>query len=107
MGEMAYVGSPLRGSSSYPYGRSSNLDDLTMPQYSNPHVRGIEEDLALIRQGEQAQQQQLSDEGRAQNESLVMAFLIHHAFQILKMPVKLINRKRKMSTQKCVNSKLL
>lgn len=66
MGEMAYVGSPSRGSSSFPYSRSvpSIVEEISAAQFSNSNVRGIEEDLALIRQGERAQQEQPSDEGR-------------------------------------------
>ena len=66
MGEMAYVGSPSRGSSSFPYSRTapSLVEEISAAQFSNSNVRGIEEDLALIRQGEQrAQQQPPSDEG--------------------------------------------
>ncbi|XP_046458446.1 sin3 histone deacetylase corepressor complex component SDS3-like [Daphnia pulex] len=57
MGEMAYVGSPSRGSSSFPYSRTapSLVEEISAAQFSN--VRGIEEDLALIRQGERAQLQ--------------------------------------------------
>ena len=64
MGEMAYVGSPSRGSSSFPYSRTapSFVEEIRAAQFSN--VKGIEEDLALIRQGERAQLvQQPSDEG--------------------------------------------
>ncbi|XP_057380247.1 sin3 histone deacetylase corepressor complex component SDS3-like [Daphnia carinata] len=64
MGEMAYVGSPSRGSSSFPYSRTapSLVEEISAAQFSNSNVRGIEEDLALIRQGERAQQQPPSDE---------------------------------------------
>ena len=66
MGEMAYVGSP-RGSSSFSYSRTapSLLEEISAAQFSNANVRSIEEDLALIRQGEREQLQQLqpSDEG--------------------------------------------
>lgn len=66
MGEMAYVGSPSRGSSSFPYSRAvpSLVEEISAAQFSNSNVRGIEEDLALIRQGERAQQQHPSDEGK-------------------------------------------
>ena len=70
MGEMAYLGSPTRGPSSFPYSRSapsSYLEEMNPVQYSNSNVRAIEEDLALIRQGERQQQQQLSDEGNWAN----------------------------------------
>jgi len=61
MGEM---GSPSRGSSSFPYNRvtPSLIEEISAAQFSNSNIRAIEEDLALIRQGEQEQQQQLSDE---------------------------------------------
>ena len=64
MGEMAYVGSPSRGSSSFPYSRTapSFVEEISAALFSN--VKGFEEDLALIRQGERAQLvQQPSDEG--------------------------------------------
>lgn len=62
MGEM---GSPSRGSSNFPYNRvaPSLIEEISAAQFSNSNIRSIEEDLALIRQGEQEQQQQLSDEG--------------------------------------------
>jgi len=61
MGEM---GSPSRGSSNFPYNRAapSLIEEINTAQFSNSNIRAIEEDLALIRQGEQEQQQQLSDE---------------------------------------------
>jgi len=61
MGEM---GSPSRGSSSFPYNRvvPSLIEEISTAQFSNSNIRAIEEDLALIRQGEQEQQHQLSDE---------------------------------------------
>jgi len=61
MGEM---GSPSRGSSNFPYNRvaPSLIEEISAAQFSNSNIRSIEEDLALIRQGEQEQQQQLSDE---------------------------------------------
>ena len=63
MGEM---GSPSRGSSSFPYNRvvPSLIEEISTAQFSNSNIRAIEEDLALIRQGEQEQQHQLSDEGK-------------------------------------------
>lgn len=62
MGEMSY-GSPSRGSSGYSYGRQSLVEEITSGPFANANVRGIEEDLALIRQGERAQLMQASDEG--------------------------------------------
>jgi hypothetical protein len=74
MGEMAYVGSPSRGSSSFPYSRTapSLVEEISAAQFSN--VRGIEEDLALIRQGERAQLQP-SDEGECKTHFQVYALL--------------------------------
>ena len=63
---MAYLASPSRGSSSFHFNRpaSTYVEDLGTQQFSNPNFQAIEEDLALIRQGEQQmQQQQPSDEG--------------------------------------------
>lgn len=71
MGEMSY-GSPSRGSSSsYPYSRPSLVEEITSGPFANANVRGIEEDLALIRQGERAQLLHASDEGN---------FLPHEVF---------------------------
>jgi len=63
MGEMAYVGPPSRGSSNFPYGRSAFMEEIASNAHFSNLRGGIEDDLALIRQGERAQQQQLSDEG--------------------------------------------
>ena len=64
MGEMSY-GSPSRGSStSFAYSRPSLVEEMTtVGPFANANVRGIEEDLALIRQAERAQHQHCSDEG--------------------------------------------
>jgi len=74
MGEMAYVGPPSRGSSSFPYGRSALMEEAlaSNAHFSNLRGGGIEDDLALIRQGERAQQQQLSDEGMLHNIQLLL-----------------------------------
>ena len=63
---MVEMGSPSRGSSNFPYNRAapSLIEEINTAQFSNSNIRAIEEDLALIRQGEQEQQQQLSDEGK-------------------------------------------
>lgn len=80
MGEMAYVGSPSRGSSSFPYSRTapSLVEEISAAQFSNSNVRGIEEDLALIRQGEQAQLLQPSDEGESKPFVLFVLLFVYN-----------------------------
>lgn len=63
MGEMSYASPSIRGSSTFPYNRPSLVEEITTAPFANANVRGIEEDLALIRQGERAQVLQASDEG--------------------------------------------
>ena len=98
MGEM---GSPSRGSSSFPYNRvtPSLIEEISAAQFSNSNIRAIEEDLALIRQGEQEQQQQLSDEGkRSRCYVLLIIANFSRLAQIRKMPVKQTSRRKKMNT---------
>lgn len=108
MGEMAYVGTPSRGSSNFPYNRSAIMEDITSNAHFSNLRGGIEEDLALIRQGERAQQP-LSDEGMYIKFRFPICLAVYILFiiQILKMPVKQISRRKKTNTMKSENSKLL
>lgn len=82
MGEMAYVGPPSRGPSNFPYGRSALMEEALASNAHFSNLRGgIEDDLALIRQGERAQQQQLSDEGMTRPFTICMYICVYHLFK--------------------------
>ncbi len=80
MGEMSYASPSIRGSSTFPYNRPSLVEEITTAPFANANVRGIEEDLALIRQGERAQVAQASDEGiifHLLNNFVILQFFLY------------------------------